>query len=57
MRNYTLLNISIGLDVSKETISVFIPINKLDYEIKNTTDGINKLISKLKKRKHQVNTI
>ena len=49
MRNYTLLNISIGLDVSKETISVFIPINKLDYEIKNTTDGINKLISKLKK--------
>ena len=49
MENYTLLNVSIGLDVSKETISVFIPINKFDYEIQNTVDGFNKLISKLKK--------
>ena len=46
---YTRLNVSIGLDVSKETVSVFIPINKLDYEIQNTVDGLNKLISKLKK--------
>jgi len=49
VKNYTLLNISIGLDVSKESISVYIPINNLDYEIKNTLDGFNKLISKLKK--------
>ena len=38
-----------GLDVSKETISVFIPINKLDFEINNTSDGLKKLSSKLKK--------
>jgi len=49
VENYTLLNVSIGLDVSKETVSVFIPINKLDYKIQNTIDGINKLVSKLKK--------
>lgn len=49
MKNYTLLNISIGLDVSKESISVYIPISKLDYEITNTIDGLNKLLSKLKK--------
>ena len=49
MKNYTLQNISIGLDVSKETISVYIPINKLDYEINNTSDGLKKLTSKLKK--------
>jgi transposase len=49
VENFTLLNVSIGLDVSKETISVYIPINKLDYEIQNTVDGLNKLISKLKK--------
>ena len=46
MEKYTLLNVSIGLDVSKESISVFIPINKLDYEIQNTVDGLNKLITK-----------
>ena len=40
---------SIGLDVSKESISVYVPINNLDYEIKNTQEGLNKLISKLKK--------
>ncbi|MCK9473170.1 hypothetical protein [Sulfurimonas sp.] len=49
MKNYTLLNISIGLDVSKESISVYIPIAKLDYEIDNTQDGLKKLTSKLKK--------
>jgi len=49
VKNYTLLNVSIGLDVSKETISVFIPINKLDYEIQNNINGLNKLVSKLKK--------
>ena len=49
MEKYTRLNVSIGLDVSKETVSVFIPVNKLDYEIQNTVDGLNKLISKLKK--------
>lgn len=49
MKNYTLLNVSIGLDVSKETISIYIPINKLDYEIKNTLGGLKRLSSKLKK--------
>lgn len=49
MKNYTLQNISIGLDVSKESISVYIPINNLGYEIKNTLDDLNKLLSKLKK--------
>lgn len=49
MKNYTLLNVSIGLDVSKESISIHIPINKLDYEIKNTLDGLKQFTSKLKK--------
>ncbi len=49
MENYTILDVSIGLDISKETVSVFIPINKLDFEINNTPDGLNKLVSKLKK--------
>lgn len=49
MKNYTLQDISIGLDVSKKTISVYIPINKSDYEIKNTSDGLKRLTSKLKK--------
>ena len=49
MEKYTLLNVSIGLDISKESISVFIPINKMDCEIQNTINGLNKLISKLKK--------
>jgi len=58
MKNYTLQNISIGLDVSKETISVYIPINKLDYEINNTFDGLKKLTSKLKKLyKKECNTL
>ena len=47
--NYTLSDISIGLDVSKKSISVYIPINKLDLEIENSLIGVKKLISKLKK--------
>ena len=49
MEDYTLKQVSIGLDVSKETISVYIPISHLNYEIRNTFDGMKKLISKLKK--------
>ncbi len=49
MNDYTLKNISIGLDISKESISVYIPIDNSDIEISNTPDGIKKLISKLKK--------
>lgn len=40
---------SIGLDVSKEKISVYIPINKLDLEIENSLKGLTKLLSKLRK--------
>lgn len=47
--NYTLLDISIGLDVSKKTISVHIPINKIDLEIENSFTGFKTLFSKLKK--------
>jgi hypothetical protein len=50
--NNTLSNIkkiSIGLDVSKKTISVFIPVNNLDLEIENSLKGFRKLSSKLKK--------
>ena len=49
MEDYILKQVSIGLDVSKDTISVHIPLSRLDYEIKNTLDGLKKLISKLKK--------
>jgi len=49
VKDYTLKQISIGLDVSKDTISVYIPINNLNYEINNTFDSMKKLISKLKK--------
>ncbi len=47
--NYTLVDISIGLDVSKKTISVYIPINKTDLEIENSFIGFKTLFSKLKK--------
>ena len=47
--NYTLLDISIGLDVSKKTISVYIPINNLNLEIENSFAGLKVLFSKLKK--------
>ena len=49
MEDYILKQVSIGLDVSKDTISAHIPLSRLDYEIKNTLDGLKKLISKLKK--------
>ena len=47
--NYTLVDISIGLDVSKKTISVYIPISKIDLEIENSLLGFKMLFSKLKK--------
>lgn len=40
---------SIGLDVSKSTINVYIPINDLDLIIENSLNGIKSLYSKLKK--------
>ncbi|XPV69885.1 MAG: IS110 family transposase [Halarcobacter sp.] len=40
---------SIGLDVSKSTINVYIPINDLDLIIDNSLNGIKSLYSKLKK--------
>ena len=39
----------IGLDISKSSISVHIPRNKLDIEIDNNLTGMKKLYSKLKK--------
>jgi transposase len=47
--NYISSDISIGLDVSKKSISIYIPINKIDFEIENSIVGFKKLISKLKK--------
>ncbi|WOE69074.1 hypothetical protein RZR97_08120 [Hydrogenimonas thermophila] len=44
MRNFTLKEVSIGLDVSKDTISVYIPIARLNHKIDNSVDGIKKLI-------------
>ena len=43
------MNYSIGLDVSKSLISIYIPINDLSIEIENSTKGLKRLISKLKK--------
>ena len=40
---------SIGLDISKASISVHIPINSLDLEIDNTNVALKTLYSKLKK--------
>lgn len=40
---------SIGLDISKSTINVYIPINELDIVINNDIDSIKSLYSKLKK--------
>ncbi len=40
---------SIGLDVSKSTISVYIPYNAADMEIDNTIKGLRGLYAKLKK--------
>ena len=39
----------IGLDVSKSTISVYIPKNSLDLEIENSIKSLKSLYSKLKK--------
>lgn len=43
------MNNSIGLDISKSLISVYIPINSLSLEIKNNVKGFKGLLSKLKK--------
>ena len=43
------MNYSIGLDISKGLISVYIPINDLSIEIENSLKGLKKLVSKLKK--------
>lgn len=40
---------SIGLDISKSTIAVHIPLTRLDLEIDNTSKGIKGLYAKLKK--------
>lgn len=40
---------SIGLDISKSSISVYIPINKAELTIDNTPKGIRELYVKLKK--------
>jgi len=43
------VNNSIGLDVSKSLISVYIPINDLSIEIENSIKDLKRLQSKLKK--------
>lgn len=43
------MNYSIGLDISKGLISVYIPINNQSIEIENSLKGLKKLLSKLKK--------
>jgi len=43
------VNYSIGLDISKSLISVYIPINSQSIEIENSLKGLKKLVSKLKK--------
>jgi transposase len=40
---------SIGLDVSKASLSVHIPLNSLDFEIKNTLKDLKSFYAKLKK--------
>jgi len=40
---------SIGLDISKATVSVHIPLNSLDLEIENSKSGLKSFYSKLKK--------
>jgi len=40
---------SIGLDVSKSTLSVYIPLGNLDIEIENSIKALKSLYSKLKK--------
>ncbi len=43
------MNYSIGLDISKSLISVYIPINTQSIEIENNLKSLKKLVSKLKK--------
>ena len=43
MRNY------IGIDISKSSLSVYVPKNDLDFEVENTPKGLKQLFSKLKK--------
>jgi transposase len=40
---------SIGLDISKSTINIYIPINDLDIQISNNLKSLKGLYSKLKK--------
>ena len=40
---------SIGLDISKSTISIHVPLNSLDFEIENSKGGLKSFYSKLKK--------
>ena len=40
---------SIGLDISKATIDIYIPINKSNIQIKNDIKSIKSLFQKLKK--------
>ena len=49
---------SIGLDVSKSSITVYIPFGKLDIEIENSIKALRSLYSKLKKiYKKEVNRL
>lgn len=43
------MNYSIGLDISKSLISVYIPINNLSIEINNSIKDLKSLVAKLKK--------
>lgn len=40
---------SIGLDISKSSVNVYVPLGKLDLEIENSTKAFKSLYSKLKK--------
>jgi len=44
MENY------IGIDVAKATLQIYIPKSDVDIEIKNSSEGLKKLYSKLKKQ-------
>jgi len=44
------MNKYIGIDVAKATLQVYIPKSDSDIEIKNSSDGLKKLYSKLKKQ-------
>ena len=44
MKNY------IGIDVAKATLQIYIPKSDSDIEITNSSEGLKKLYSKLKKQ-------